>query len=281
MIAFYAATLSAINYAGAGKHANYVTYAQTQLFHEIGEICQILFFAAVNLIKISMLLFIRRVTALSSRGWKIFNDVFLSVLVAWFLITLFINIFSCSPIISYYTYSARAQYPDYKCLDQIKITVAFSAIHSITDFILFCVPIYIMLKVRMPLGRKTRLVVVFALGAVCVSASIVRATIAQDGHNPDYSWRTVQDVSWTIVDITFSAVVVSLPALNAVFEDAFTKMTNSNMWTTLRGSETAIKSPFNSGKTQASDGTKSNELPSPSTGHPGNREYEKKDDEFV
>lgn len=238
IVAWFAVNLSSFSYAGAGKHTKDVTYAQIQLFHVFGETSQTLFFGGITLVKISMLLFIRRVTGVTSRAWRIFNNIFLAILVAWFAISVLTSIFPCSPVLTRYTYSSRALHPDYRCLDQAKITVTFCIIHATTDFILFCVPIYIILKVRMSLGRKIRLAAVYTLGAVCVIASIMRATLAGGAASLDFTWQAIQAVCWTLIDITFSAIVVNLPALNAIFEDFFTKVGRSRWWTTLTSSET-------------------------------------------
>ena len=236
-----------------------------------------------------MILFIRRVTDLTSRAWRIFCDIFFGILVAWFFLSLFLNIFPCSPVSTRFSFVAQGQHPDYKCLNQTANIVAFSMIHAITDVILFCAPIYIVCKVRMPLGRKIRVVLAFALGAVCVSASIVRATLAfgPAGTGLDVTWTAVQAVCWTIVDITFSAVVVSLPALNAAFEDALARLMGSQWWTSSRGgSQTAGKTSFgDSSERQASDGVRSNEPLSPLTqkhsGRSSSSEREKDYDDLV
>ncbi len=211
-----------------GKHVDYVTYEQLQLFRLLGYVDQVLFFAGVTLVKISMVLFNRRVTGLSSRRWRIFHNSFLVLLVVWFFVSLFINIFQCDPAIALYTYTGRAAHPEYKCMNGDDIAISFSIINAVTDFALFCVPIFVILRVRMSWGRKFRLVMLFGLGAVCVMSSIVRTTLAGKGSAEDYTWSSVQTVSWTVVDITFSAAVASLPALNGLFESAISKISNSS-----------------------------------------------------
>ena len=222
-----------------------------------------------------------RVTGVTSRAWRIFNNVFLGLLVTWFFISVFISIFPCSPVLTRYTYSSRALHPGYQCLDQAKITVTFCIIHATTDFILFCIPIYILFKVRMPLGRKARLIGVFALGAVCVIASIMRATLAGGAASLDYTWDAIQAVCWTLIDITFSAVVVNLPALNAACEGVLTKVTHSHWWSTLRGSETNNSKSFGSSNGQSSGGSRSNNYRLHAIKSPGNRERAKDYDELV
>ena len=274
MLAFHACNLASISYAGAGKHVNYVTYEQLQLFRVLGYVNQVLFFAAVTLVKISMVLFNRRVTGLSSKSWRVFHHVFLGVLVVWFFISLFVNIFQCTPAIALFTYWGQAEHPDYKCFNKDDIAISFSVINAVTDFILFCVPIYIILRVRMSWGRKLRLVMLFGLGAVCVTASIVRTTLAGQGSAEDYTWSTLQTISWTVVDITFSAAVASLPALNGLFETAIMKVTSqSSAWLSWR---------YGSGsKGQGSDETELNAQSNPPSKIPSVRKRPNEYDELV
>ena len=213
--------------AGLGKHVNYITYAELELFRTLGYVQQVLFFAGVSLVKISMVLFNRRVIGISSKRWLIFHNAFMVLLAVWFFVSLFINIFQCNPV-SALTYIGRATHPNFKCMNLHEIEISFSIINAITDGILFCIPIFVIVKVRMPWGRKLRLILVFGLGAICVSASIVRTTLTNAGTTEDYTWAAVQTVSWTIVDITFSAALASLPALNGLFESAIAKISSQS-----------------------------------------------------
>ena len=251
VLAFHAVSLAEVSYAGLGKHVNYVTYNQLQLFRALGYVNEVLFFAGVNLMKISMVLFNRRVTGLTSKLWRVFHNCFLVLLVVWFFVSMFIAIFQCNPAVTTFTYTRQARHPDYNCMNMHDIEIWFSIVNAVTDGILFCVPIFVILRVRMPWGRKLRLVMVFGLGAVCVSASIVRTTLTKNGSATDYTWSAVQTLGWTVVDITFSAAVVSLPALNGLFESALAKITSQSSF-----QMSWIYSP-RSKKSQTSDETKS------------------------
>ncbi|KAG8527141.1 uncharacterized protein KY384_008570 [Bacidia gigantensis] len=59
----------------------------------------------------------------------IVNNIFLGILILFFFITLFINIFQCSPVTAFFNYAIKVDSPTYHCLDTGKISNAFSIIN--------------------------------------------------------------------------------------------------------------------------------------------------------
>lgn len=73
---------------GAGRHiweATYVDY--NQYAYNLG-ICQVIFYVAVGLIKLSIALFVRRLTN-TLRAWRIFVDVFIGTLIIYIGMAIF------------------------------------------------------------------------------------------------------------------------------------------------------------------------------------------------
>ncbi len=57
---------------------------------------EILFLVSVGLVKVSITLFNRRLTGLTSKRWMIAHNVFLCLLVCYLLIVVFTNVFFCT-----------------------------------------------------------------------------------------------------------------------------------------------------------------------------------------
>lgn len=89
-----------------------------------------MFFAASTLIKISMTLFNRRLTGLTSPRWQVVHYAFLALLVVWFFITLFINIFQCQPVTAFFNFSLKVHTPTYHCLNTNTINYSFVVINA-------------------------------------------------------------------------------------------------------------------------------------------------------
>ena len=87
---------------------------------------------------------------------------------------------------------------------------------------LLCVPVIIISRVQMPLWKKIRLCLLFALGSISCVASCIRISFGKR-NSYDLTWVFYTEISWTIVDITFGVIVASLPAMNSVVEMLYSK----------------------------------------------------------
>jgi hypothetical protein len=74
-----------------------VTYEEYGWFKNFANIDKLIFFLAVGFIKISIGMFNRRLTSMTSRMWLIFNNCFIALLGAYLMVALFWNIFQCDP----------------------------------------------------------------------------------------------------------------------------------------------------------------------------------------
>lgn len=80
-----------------------------------------------------------------------------------------------------------AQVPDRKtirCLDQDAISLATRYSHIVTDWLLLPVPLIIIYRLQMPVGKKVRLMLVFCLGFISSVASIVRNVLVTRETSP-------------------------------------------------------------------------------------------------
>ncbi|KAL9611937.1 MAG: hypothetical protein Q9167_003460 [Letrouitia subvulpina] len=137
------------HYGCAGRHINDCTYREIAIWAQVspvlllvpafidsyslqlGGINQITFFAAVTLVKISMCLFNQRLTSLTSKPWQIVNNAFLGILIVWFFISFFVNVFQCQPVTGFFNYSIQVHTPKYHCMDKAKISNSFSIINCV------------------------------------------------------------------------------------------------------------------------------------------------------
>ncbi|ESZ97761.1 hypothetical protein SBOR_1843 [Sclerotinia borealis F-4128] len=206
----------AVVYGGAGKHIWDVTYEEYGYFKRYTNLSKIFFFVAVGVVKVSICLFNRRLTSMTSRNWLMFNNVFLFLLVVYIMVSLFWNIFSCSP--------AWGGWDAVRLGRENVVAVCFpvgtsgsilSTIHVVMDFGLLAVPFVVLWKVKMGWGTRGRLYVVFAVGGVSMIGSILRQ-IAQTKLSSDVLWSFKSLEDWTLVDLTLGVIAASLPVLSAI-----------------------------------------------------------------
>lgn len=198
--AWYAMSIGMAVLGGAGKHLYSITYHELWWFFRVSPpqrvlvftdtfqlagISQLIFWPTVGLINVSIALFNRRLTGLSSRIWQYAHYTFLALLTAFILISLFINVFSCRPAaiqLSLVTFGASPTLPT--CFDPNTVGIALSAVHIVFQFSLLAVPLVILYIIKMSLGKKIRLGILFSMGAVACIGAVNRQVLQKKG-NPD------------------------------------------------------------------------------------------------
>ena len=127
------------------------------------------------MIKISITLFNRRLTGLTSQRWMMAHYTMLFLLVVYTITVLFLEIFKCSPPASQFSMIRVGQVEDrLKCLSFNKVGISLSAVHVTFDFALLSVPLIILYKIKMDRSKKIRLAILFSVGLMSCIASAMR-----------------------------------------------------------------------------------------------------------
>ncbi|KAI9890663.1 MAG: hypothetical protein M1814_003732 [Vezdaea aestivalis] len=214
--AYLTTLLVRVSIAGAGRHLDTVTYHEMGLYFGIGNVGQILFYCGVSFTKMSIIMFNRRLTGISSKPWRIAHDTFLVVIVCFFLSSFFLNVFQCSPARVSWDWAYRGR-TKFTCVDKAKQNNYISWFHAASDIILLSVPIIVLWKVKLPWTTKFRLFFVFALASISVAGAVIRLiTIQLSSKDSTYVFTNL--IGWTITDITLGVIVASLPALNPLID---------------------------------------------------------------
>lgn len=180
------------------------------------------------MIKISIALFLRRMSGVTSKGWRIANDVFLFLLVGYTLLALFWTCFQCSPPPAMWNkaYSGHLAKPAV-CWSTGTIGAALSVIHVVMDFLLLATPMLILWKIQLSKPKKVRLYLVFSVGTLSCVASVLREH-AQHNIDMDITYGYTTLLAWTVVDLTLAVVVASLPVLSTLLPSIFRQLTGSS-----------------------------------------------------
>ena len=168
-----------------------------------------MFYPTVAMIKISIVLFNRRLTGMTSRKWMIFHNTLLCLLVLYAVITILINVFICIPFPKDFQILniGRMNKPP-RWINQKPVVPAFSAIHIAFDFILLSVPLIVLSRMKMAFSKKVRLLFLFSIGAVSTgkqsSKAILttvwffntgRLTTEEDGPFPCVAYRALRKIA--------------------------------------------------------------------------------------
>ncbi|KAK2607481.1 hypothetical protein N8I77_006149 [Diaporthe amygdali] len=197
---------------GAGHHVWEVTYAEYNVYAYYGRICQILFYIAVGLIKISITLFIRRIVDCISRFWTIVTDVFLAVEVAYVLLAVFWQVLLCRPPRASWDrwYSGSLARPA-SCLDNTLSVRTLRVTHLALGVLLLLTPVVILWNVRMRWQKKARLFLIWAAGALSVIGGLLQQL---QSISKDSTWSYTDILVWTCMDLCMGTITASLPVMD-------------------------------------------------------------------
>ena len=137
-----------------------------------------LFYIAVGLIKISIALFNRRLTGLTSRKWMIFHNIMLGLLVSYIISAILLEVFKCHPVLTSWDlkgYGIKEQ--PVSCIPVTKYGLPLNIIHVILDFALLSVPVIVFCRMKMNMSKRIRLIFLFSIGCVSVIGSVNRQII--------------------------------------------------------------------------------------------------------
>lgn len=163
---------------GIAMHMYDMTYTQIDNFTSnilTGVVC---FYLSIAFIKISICLFNRRLTGLTSRNWNIYHNTLLVLLVAFTITVIFTFLFACYPVWTLFRWSdlGSRNYMS-KCLDFDHLSMGLSIMHPIYDLFLLPVPLIIMQRIRMSLSQRIRLWFLFSIGLLSFVGAINRVVL--------------------------------------------------------------------------------------------------------
>ncbi|KAI9838415.1 MAG: hypothetical protein M1837_002498 [Sclerophora amabilis] len=218
VIAWLADVIAMVNYGCAGKHKFDCTYEELYVHTALSVVGTPIFFTAVSLTKMSITLFNRRLTGLSSRRWMIVHYVFLTALALHLVITVLLLILAQIPVRAMYdiVWSAKNPGPRKK-INVVRIILVLTIINTIFDWLLLAVPILVVWKIQLSKWRKAGLFLIFLVGGLACISSVMRLAARKESYTVDNTYNTFSFILWTVLDLFFSIIVASLPALSGIF----------------------------------------------------------------
>jgi hypothetical protein len=181
----------------------------------------LLYIVAGGLVKVSILLFYRRMNSrVVTRTFRIatwINIILIAMYVVSFILVLFLT---CEPFTAFwdqFDLARVAQGYTYKCgVDEGADLLAASIISAVQDAVVAFLPTILYWNLQIPVRQKIALGAIFALGYVVVAIAALRAY---------YTWRTFHsstyDITWEswpawllcMVEVQIGAICASAPAL--------------------------------------------------------------------
>ncbi|KAJ5538181.1 hypothetical protein N7513_006132 [Penicillium frequentans] len=175
---------------------------------------QLLYNPCLTLIKVSILMFLRRLES-RSRVVNILIWTSLGVIASLFIAVLFVDIFQCHPI----TYNWDLTIKGGKCIDQGAFYVSTAALNLFTDLMVISIPIIITWHLQMPLRRKIAVCLILCLGGVATAIGVWRIIILAKAFFPT---GPVEDSTFGIgfcssaVEVNVAVITACAPSMKAI-----------------------------------------------------------------
>ncbi|MCJ1272213.1 hypothetical protein MMC22_012121 [Lobaria immixta] len=209
LVAILATDFVAFNH-GAGRHQWDVPYQKMKAFAQCMDASEILNSPAICFVKVAILLQYKRIFVPLKDGatyYSILAIIWLNGL--YYAVNLFVGVFTCIPRRKIF----ESEIPG-RCHHSVTWFVASGLINVVSDFAILILPIFCISMLQMPLKRKIGTSVVFAIGLLACSTSIMRAVVSFRLFGvTDQTWELVPLAYWSDAEIASGLICVSVPVL--------------------------------------------------------------------
>ncbi|APA06872.1 predicted protein [Sclerotinia sclerotiorum 1980 UF-70] len=179
-----------------------------------GELLQI---PALGLVKLSLILFYRRVfTRNAAPRFNIVTWFMIIIILIWTLSFFFSILFICGLDFSAYWTSTIVEKAH--CVDTDRLHNAFAISDVVTDFVIICLPVPMIFGLHLTVARKIGILAIFSLGALTIAASIVRmivfiqATAVNYDPHADFEFICTSGLYWSMIESGLGIIAACLPA---------------------------------------------------------------------
>ncbi|KAK6857748.1 hypothetical protein PG995_005447 [Apiospora arundinis] len=156
--------------------------------------CYIWYCVTMIASKISIGIFLLRITVVKTHKWIIYVVLFLSVLSG--IVFFFVTLLQCQPL--YYFWSKDGPGMCVPPSIIAALTYLYSAFSVLCDFTFALLPLHMIMGLQMRKSIKWSLVPI--LGMACIVAVVVRFVFVHKFEDPDFLWATVDIAIWSDVE---------------------------------------------------------------------------------
>lgn len=185
----------------------------------------------ITLIKISVLLFYRRLSVKFSRAFLIATWIGIVYNVLYILSFGLTLLLMCRPLHAYWDEfdPVWATTHHFSCAREGAALPASSAFSVAGDFYATLLPLILVYYLDLPRRQKFALYGLFALGFMAVAAGVVRTVLMYNLLNKDYdfTWELWLTWVWAVLELYMALIAASAPSLKPFFQRFFVESINS------------------------------------------------------
>lgn len=171
-------------------------------------------------VKISIGLFLLRITVKPLQRWIIYTVMGLTVLTG--LVFFFVTLLQCTPISFFWDKFSQKGW----CVNVdviIALTFLYSVISVVCDFTFAILPIFLIWNLNMSVNTKLMLIPILGMACVASVAVLCRMAYVMDFKNPDFLWATLDIAIWSDTEQGLGITAGSLATLRPLYRLLATK----------------------------------------------------------
>ncbi|KAH6646162.1 hypothetical protein BKA67DRAFT_95659 [Truncatella angustata] len=191
---------------GLGRQAISVSQGELEMFLKILVVSQIIFVTGIALVKLSILLMYLRI--FTSKGFKLVVYIVIVAVAAWWAAITLLSIFQCKPI-----EKSFRPWIDGQCITLEGAYYGSSVPSIVTDFIILCLPIHQVIKLKTTKTNRAIICFFFATGAFATFASIERFLAVFQVDHLNGTWTLTVPLGWAMIEQSSAVVSACLPTL--------------------------------------------------------------------
>ncbi|QQK45634.1 putative integral membrane protein [Penicillium digitatum] len=199
---------------GTGYKFEHLPVENRRIAMKYWWLCEIAYcFASVGC-KISICIFLMRITVKRIHIWILYVIMVLTVIAG--LIFMFLMLLQCRPLEYFWTRVAEDPAITGKCMDVkiiVMMTYIYSSFAALCDFTVGSLPVFLVHKLHMK--RQTKIAVVGILSMACIASAavIVRFPFVKTFYDPDFLYATYQIAVWSNIEAGLGITAGSLATL--------------------------------------------------------------------
>ncbi|KAJ5182824.1 hypothetical protein N7492_000440 [Penicillium capsulatum] len=209
-------------YGTGYKFENLTAHERVTAMKVYWWLCEVAYCFVSIACKISVCIFLMRITVRRVYDWILYIVMVLTVLAG--LVFLFVMLLQCKPVSYFWTRTALDPAIEGRCINTdivVTMTYVYSAFAGLCDFTVGTLPIFLVRKLQMK--RETKLAVIGILSMACIASSavIIRFPFVKTFKDPDFLYATVQVAVWSNIEAGLGITAGSLATLRPLLRHWF------------------------------------------------------------
>ncbi|PWY86680.1 hypothetical protein BO70DRAFT_333076 [Aspergillus heteromorphus CBS 117.55] len=201
---------------GFGKHIGTVSSMSARsMFLKLDFVTMLAYVLALGAIKISFCLLYLYI--FPGKKFRIACWCLMAISIGETIAETLVVIFQCWPV--HKAWDATGLVEGH-CVDMETFYYINFGIKLATDLALFTLPIPKLIQLKMTVGKRVGLVMMFSLGLLVCVASVIRVTY-MNSFSVDHTWSMVDTMNWSCIEVAIAIFIACIPSFKSLITYRF------------------------------------------------------------